>query len=224
MESNIRWAEVFILVYSVTDKCSFDDINRLKFLITFYKRRKKIYKDEPFECPVLMVANKSDRADRMITREEGLKLSRDIGCASFREISVMENIEEVSEIFYDCYRFWKLSQQIPKLKRSKSDSVRVNEPCSEKTSDKKLISSNCNVADSKTALKQNDTFDEPFRSRSKTDGNLIMKKWKIHSQLKSSLEESNNLAFAGSMNRRNSISMRGHKISFCTTNSISEDE
>lgn len=29
-------------MYSVTDKCSFDECNRLKFLINYNKRRKKI--------------------------------------------------------------------------------------------------------------------------------------------------------------------------------------
>jgi len=42
LETNIRWAEVFILVYSVTDKCSFDECNRLKFLINYNKRRRKL--------------------------------------------------------------------------------------------------------------------------------------------------------------------------------------
>lgn len=42
LESNIRWADAFILMYSVTDKCSFDECNRLKFLINYNKRRKKI--------------------------------------------------------------------------------------------------------------------------------------------------------------------------------------
>jgi len=47
LESNIRWAEVFILVYSVSDKCSFEEVNRLKFLINYNKRRRKIYKVRP---------------------------------------------------------------------------------------------------------------------------------------------------------------------------------
>lgn len=29
-------------MYSVTDKCSFDDCNRLKFLINYNKRRRKL--------------------------------------------------------------------------------------------------------------------------------------------------------------------------------------
>lgn len=44
LETNIRWAEAFILMYSVTDKCSFEEVNRLKFLINYNKRRRKIYK------------------------------------------------------------------------------------------------------------------------------------------------------------------------------------
>ena len=42
LESNIRWAEAFILMYSVTDKCSFDECHRLKFLINYNKRRRRL--------------------------------------------------------------------------------------------------------------------------------------------------------------------------------------
>lgn len=34
LEEKIRWADAFILLYSVTDPCSFSEINRLKFLIS----------------------------------------------------------------------------------------------------------------------------------------------------------------------------------------------
>ncbi|KAG8325408.1 hypothetical protein J6590_068348 [Homalodisca vitripennis] len=42
LEANIRWAEAFILMYSVTDKCSFDECNRLKFLINYNKRKRRL--------------------------------------------------------------------------------------------------------------------------------------------------------------------------------------
>lgn len=179
---------------------------------------------------MILVANKADQKDRMVTTEEGSKFSREIGCAAFREISVRENIEEVFEVFLDTYRFWKMFSHTPKLKRSKSDSVRVNFSHSEKVVDKKFLTSNCNVAETKLInfKKENDSFehsrDEPFRSRAKTDGNLIMKKWKLHSNLTPSVEECKYfLPVESFSNRRNSISMRGHKIS-CGTNSISEDD
>lgn len=40
-EATIRWADAFILMYSVTDKCSFDECARLQFLIGYNKRRRK---------------------------------------------------------------------------------------------------------------------------------------------------------------------------------------
>lgn len=45
LEADLRRADAFIIMYSVTDKCSFDDTSRLKFLITYAKRRKKMGKD-----------------------------------------------------------------------------------------------------------------------------------------------------------------------------------
>ncbi|KAG7168345.1 Ras-related and estrogen-regulated growth inhibitor-like 1 [Homarus americanus] len=103
LEGNIRWADVFVLMYSVTDKCSFDDCNRLKFLINYNKRKRRIPsptskvggKDGSWEVPVVLVGNKKDQGgDRMVTTEEGFKRSRDIGCHAFHEISVRESIEE----------------------------------------------------------------------------------------------------------------------------------
>lgn len=45
LEADLRRADAFIIMYSVTDKCSFDDTSRLKFLITYAKRRKKMGKE-----------------------------------------------------------------------------------------------------------------------------------------------------------------------------------
>lgn len=123
LEANIRWADAFILMYSVTDKCSFDECNRLKFLINYNKRRKKIgsnykvrfhvhcarmfelnfietvlpiFQDGNFDVPVILVANKIDQyGDRMVSVEEGQRRFREISCACFHEISVRESIEQV---------------------------------------------------------------------------------------------------------------------------------
>lgn len=39
LEAKIKWADAFVLMYSVTDKCSFDECCRLRFLIGYNKRR-----------------------------------------------------------------------------------------------------------------------------------------------------------------------------------------
>lgn len=121
LESNIRWADAFILVYSITDKCSFDECSRLKFLINYNKRRRKlgsaskvinsisasgmsslmrlsVLQDYTLDIPVILVGNKTDQpGDRMVSLEEGQRRFRELSCACFHEISVRENVDQVSE-------------------------------------------------------------------------------------------------------------------------------
>ncbi|KAG7305715.1 hypothetical protein JYU34_009841 [Plutella xylostella] len=120
LESNIRWAEAFILMYSVTDQCSFDECHRLKFLINYNKRRRRLtssMKEGILEVPVVLVGNKADLAgDRMVSTEEGHRRSKDIGCVCFHEISVRESIEQVWSVFRDARRFWRVSSKSPRLR------------------------------------------------------------------------------------------------------------
>ncbi|XP_062142248.1 ras-related and estrogen-regulated growth inhibitor isoform X2 [Drosophila sulfurigaster albostrigata] len=98
LESNIRWADAFILVYSITDKCSFDECSRLKFLINYNKRRRKLgstSKDYALDIPVILVGNKTDQTgDRMVSLEEGQRRFRELSCACFHEISVRESVDQ----------------------------------------------------------------------------------------------------------------------------------
>ncbi|VVC89149.1 unnamed protein product, partial [Leptidea sinapis] len=115
LESNIRWAEAFVLMYSVTDRCSFDECHRLKFLINYNKRRRRLTssaKDSIHETPVLLVANKIDQVgDRMVSSEEGHRRSKEIGCVCFHEISVRESIDQVFGVFRDARRFWRVGSK-----------------------------------------------------------------------------------------------------------------
>ncbi|XP_063375264.1 ras-related and estrogen-regulated growth inhibitor [Cydia amplana] len=115
LESNIRWAEAFILMYSVTDKCSFDECHRLKFLINYNKRRRRIassMKGSVLETPVVLVGNKVDQpGDRMVSTEEGQRRCKEIGCVCFHEISVRESIDQVWAVFNDARRFWRVSSK-----------------------------------------------------------------------------------------------------------------
>ncbi|XP_053600415.1 ras-related and estrogen-regulated growth inhibitor isoform X2 [Plodia interpunctella] len=122
LENNIRWAEAFILMYSVTDKCSFDECHRLKFLINYNKRKRRLassMKEGLPETPVVLVGNKADQAgDRMVSTEEGQRRSKEIGCVCFHEISVRESIDQVWGVFRDARRFWRVSS---KWHRGRSD-------------------------------------------------------------------------------------------------------
>ncbi|XP_025405752.1 ras-related and estrogen-regulated growth inhibitor isoform X2 [Sipha flava] len=123
LEMNMRWADVFVLVYSITDKCSFDDCSRIKFLINYYKKKRRLStKDHPFEVPVILVGNKVDQQyDRMVTYAEGRKRCQELGCVAFHEISVREDVDQAYAVFKEVFTSWKALSKNPKLKRSSSD-------------------------------------------------------------------------------------------------------
>ncbi|XP_026812249.1 ras-related and estrogen-regulated growth inhibitor [Rhopalosiphum maidis] len=123
LEMNMRWADVFILVYSITDKCSFDDCSRLKFLINYNKKKRRLStKDHPFDVPVILVGNKVDQQyDRMVTYAEGRKRCQELGCVAFHEISVREDVDQAYAVFKEAFTCWKSMSKNPKLKRSSSD-------------------------------------------------------------------------------------------------------
>ncbi|XP_026748240.2 ras-like protein family member 11A [Galleria mellonella] len=127
LDSNIRWAEAFILMYSVTDKCSFDECHRLKFLINYNKRRRRLsssMKDSLPETPVVLVANKADQiGDRMVSTEEGQRRSKEIGCVCFHEISVRESIDQVWSVFSDARRFWRVSNKWSRGRECRDTSI-----------------------------------------------------------------------------------------------------
>lgn len=58
----------------------------------------------------------------MVSSEEGYRRSKEISCVSFHEISVREDVEDVTAVFRDLTRYWRLLSKSPKLKRSTSDS------------------------------------------------------------------------------------------------------
>ncbi|XP_022119986.2 ras-related and estrogen-regulated growth inhibitor [Pieris rapae] len=139
LENHIKWAEAFVLVYSVTDKCSFDECHRLKFLINYNKRRRRLassLKDNIHETPVVLVGNKVDQAgDRMVTTEEGQRRSKEIGCVCFHEISVRESIDQVYGVFRDARRFWRVGSKWSRG-RSESDITKaLTRPLSRAVSD-----------------------------------------------------------------------------------------
>ncbi|PWA32301.1 hypothetical protein CCH79_00013162, partial [Gambusia affinis] len=100
IESSIRWADGFLLLYSITQRSGFLEIPRLKTLI-----------DKTKESLVL-VANKADlEVGRKVTTEEGQRLAKDLGCG-FRELSVAEAVLSVEAAIFQLIRL-TLDQQRP---------------------------------------------------------------------------------------------------------------
>ena len=89
----MRWADAFIIIYSIADRCSFDEVMRLKFLCSRATSKRS------HDAAVLIVGNKSDlKYDRIVEYEEGEELARSLNCA-FMEVSVRESYDEVYGAF-----------------------------------------------------------------------------------------------------------------------------
>ncbi|XP_035797418.2 ras-related and estrogen-regulated growth inhibitor isoform X1 [Amphiprion ocellaris] len=104
LESSIRWADGFLLLYSITQRCSFLEVPRLKTLIDKTKHSLIV--------PTVMVANKADlEIGREVTTEEGQRLANDLRCG-FRELSVAEAVFAVEAAVFQLIR-QVLDQQRP---------------------------------------------------------------------------------------------------------------
>ncbi|XP_022111908.1 ras-related and estrogen-regulated growth inhibitor-like [Acanthaster planci] len=97
IEEKLKWADAFIIAYSINDRCSFEEVARLKFLAGRCK------KSSSHEQAILIVGNKKDlEYDRLVQREEGLELARSMNC-SFVEVSARESYEDVVGAFERLY-------------------------------------------------------------------------------------------------------------------------
>ncbi|KAH8550139.1 ras-like protein 1 [Umbelopsis sp. PMI_123] len=101
-EQYMRNGEGFLLVYSITSRLSFDEIN------TFYQQIRRV-KDRDF-FPMVLVANKCDlEHDRQVSSQEGRDLAKSFGCA-FIETSAKQRInvdEAFANVVRDIRRFNK---------------------------------------------------------------------------------------------------------------------
>lgn len=98
-DKEVRWADGYILVCSVTDKQSLRQI----YPIWNYIARLR-GEEHP---PIVLVANKTDMIhQRCVSSMEIAKVASDLKCPSF-ELAVSEDIERVSLVFITVYRVIK---------------------------------------------------------------------------------------------------------------------
>ncbi|XP_064600172.1 ras-related protein R-Ras2-like [Liolophura sinensis] len=116
-EQYMRSGEGFLLVFSVIDRSSFDEI---------YKFHKQILRvKDRDEFPMLIVANKADLEHmRMISRDEGIELARQLDL-SYIEASAKLRMN-VDQSFYDLVRIVRKFQaeERPPPKMVKKKKVR----------------------------------------------------------------------------------------------------
>ncbi|XP_030844515.1 ras-related and estrogen-regulated growth inhibitor [Strongylocentrotus purpuratus] len=130
-EEKMRWADAFIIMYSIADRCSFDEVMRLKFLCSRATSKRS------HEPAILIVGNKRDlEYDRIVEYDEGEELARSLGCA-FLEVSVRESYDEVYGAFE------KLMSEYRVRKRTGSSTMTQKFSLRKKNSVSKMDLDNC---------------------------------------------------------------------------------
>ncbi|NXW19806.1 RSLBA protein, partial [Circaetus pectoralis] len=97
----VKWAEGFLLVYSITDYSSYQSVRPL------YQHVRKVHPDA--RTPIIIVGNKADLLHaRQVQAKEGLQLANELG-SLFLEISTSDDSQGVCDVFqYLCKEVSKL--------------------------------------------------------------------------------------------------------------------
>ncbi|KAH3737861.1 hypothetical protein DPMN_044459 [Dreissena polymorpha] len=96
-EDVLRWADGYVLVYSVVFRKSFE-------LLKEVQKRVEDYRKGAASVPIVILANKADLAHmRQVTREEGQLFAASLGCP-FIELSASEDVSDVTEAFHSLCR------------------------------------------------------------------------------------------------------------------------
>lgn len=117
-EGHIRWADGFILVYSINDRHSFEEVIKLKDYLDDVKKTN-------VQC--VLVGNKVDlMRERDVSTAEGMKLATEMACAFF-ETSVCDGSDEIYELFYEVAREVKRRKLIENKVRRRSSAQQVKQ-------------------------------------------------------------------------------------------------
>ena len=90
----LRWADGFMVVYSITDRNSFDKARAYMVTVAEY------LKTSSRDCPVALIGNKIDlERYRVISKADGQTLATEFE-ATFYECTAAEEFEFVEDIFH----------------------------------------------------------------------------------------------------------------------------
>ncbi|KAH3857927.1 ras-like protein family member 12 [Dreissena polymorpha] len=89
-----RWADAYMIVYSITDRTSFETAKDYTCKVSDY------LKNANKECPIALVGNKSDlERYRQVSKSDGQTLCTD-HCGLFFECTAAEDYECVEDVFH----------------------------------------------------------------------------------------------------------------------------
>jgi len=103
----VLWADGFILVYSITDRASFNYVSLAKSYINDARASASLANNSNGNAqnvssivpPVVLLGNKADMVHlRQVAAEEGDILSKDFDCY-FAEVAAADQVNEVAEAF-----------------------------------------------------------------------------------------------------------------------------
>eukprot|EP00094_Tigriopus_californicus_P009460 TCALIF_09123-PA protein Name:"Similar to RERG Ras-related and estrogen-regulated growth inhibitor (Bos taurus)" AED:0.06 eAED:0.06 QI:472/0.75/0.6/1/0.5/0.6/5/0/245 len=115
LSDTIIWADGFILVYSITDRGSFNYIKLVKQYIIdvrqqHYDKTGTTNSSGTF-APMVLLGNKGDMVHlRQVATEEGEILSKDFDCY-FSEVAAADQVSEVAEAFLELCREVHISRR-----------------------------------------------------------------------------------------------------------------
>ena len=113
-EQYMRGGEGFILVYSVTEKRSFEEVRRFKEMID------RVRNYEP--VPLVVVGNKRDlERKRQVSTREGEAMAKEFGCPFFESSAALR--QNVDEVFYEIVRCIRRKENDDYYARLKAEGV-----------------------------------------------------------------------------------------------------
>ena len=114
-EQYMRGGEGFILVYTVTEKRSFQEIRRFKEMIDRVRNYEKV--------PIVIAGNKKDlEHKRQVSTKEGEIMAKEFGCPFFETSAALRhNVDETFEEIVRCIRQKENEDYVASGKGKRSD-------------------------------------------------------------------------------------------------------
>eukprot|EP00095_Tigriopus_kingsejongensis_P009414 maker-scaffold143_size313727-snap-gene-1.29 protein:Tk09414 transcript:maker-scaffold143_size313727-snap-gene-1.29-mRNA-1 annotation:"ras-related and estrogen-regulated growth inhibitor-like" len=115
LTETILWADGFILVYSITDRGSFNYVKLVKQYISDVKQQNYEKTGNTnstgSSIPIVLLGNKGDMVHlRQVATEEGDILSKDFDCY-FSEVAAADQVAEIAEAFLELCREVHISRR-----------------------------------------------------------------------------------------------------------------